>query len=113
MRISDWSSDVCSSDLALEALTREPGRSLVMNCGYGRGFSVREVLDEVDRVTGRRIERRQQLRRAGAPASLVADTGLIGQTLPWQPGRQSVVEGKSGSVSGVHGGSRIIKKKKK
>ncbi|MBA4163679.1 MAG: UDP-glucose 4-epimerase GalE [Erythrobacter sp.] len=71
--------------LALEALTREPGRSLVMNCGYGRGFSVREVLDAVDRVTGRRIERRQQLRRAGDPASLVADTGLIGQTLPWKP----------------------------
>lgn len=71
--------------LALEALAREPGRSLVMNCGYGRGFSVREVLDAVDRATGRRIERRQQPRRAGDPASLVADTGLIGQTLSWTP----------------------------
>lgn len=71
--------------LALGALAREPGRSMVMNCGYGRGFSVREVLDAVDRVTGKRIERRQQPRRAGDPASLVADTGLIGQTLPWTP----------------------------
>ena len=39
----------------LEALEAQPGRSLT-NCGYGRGFSVLEVLDAVDRATGRRIK---------------------------------------------------------
>ena len=71
--------------LALEALAQQPGRSLLMNCGYGRGFSVNEVLDAVDRVTNRKIERRLEPRRAGDPASLVSDPSLIRATLPWQP----------------------------
>ncbi|MDE2412126.1 MAG: UDP-glucose 4-epimerase GalE, partial [Sphingomonadales bacterium] len=44
--------------LALEALIAAPDGSLTMNCGYGKGFSVLEVLDAVDRVTNRTIERR-------------------------------------------------------
>ena len=56
-----------------------------MKCGYGRGFSVNEVLDAVDRVTNRKIERRLQPRRAGDPASLVSDPAVIRATLPWQP----------------------------
>ena len=71
--------------LALEALIAEPARSLTMNCGYGRGFSVLEVLDAVDRVTNRKIERRMEPRRAGDPASLVSNNRLIKATLPWQP----------------------------
>lgn len=71
--------------LALEALIGEPERSMTMNCGYGRGFSVLEVLDAVDRVTNRTIDRRLQSRRAGDPASLISDNALIRQTLPWQP----------------------------
>jgi len=71
--------------LALEALIAEPGRSLTMNCGYGRGFSVLEVLDAIDRITNRRIERRMQPRRAGDPDSLIADNGRIKATLPWEP----------------------------
>lgn len=71
--------------LALEALIELPERSLTMNCGYGRGFSVLEVLDAVDRVTNRRIERRMEARRAGDPAALISDPSLIRATLPWQP----------------------------
>ena len=71
--------------LALEALVEQPGRSLTMNCGYGRGFSVLEVLDAVDRVTNRKIERRLEGRRAGDPDSLVSDPARIRSTLPWQP----------------------------
>src|SRR5688572_25426039 len=71
--------------LALEALIAQPGRSLTMNCGYGRGFSVLEVLDAVDRVTNRTIERVLQGRRAGDPGSLVSDPSRIKATLPWQP----------------------------
>jgi len=71
--------------LALEALIAEPARSLTMNCGYGRGFSVTEVLDAVDLATGGRIERRMAPRRMGDPDSLIADNSLIRATLPWVP----------------------------
>ena len=71
--------------LALEALIQQPERSLTMNCGYGKGFSVLEVLDAVDRVTNTKIERRMQPRRAGDPAELVSDPGRIRATVPWQP----------------------------
>lgn len=71
--------------LALEALIAEPARSLTMNCGYGRGFSVHDVLDAVGRVTGVAVERRFAPRRAGDPDSLVADNNRIRATLPWAP----------------------------
>ena len=71
--------------LALQALIADPARSLTMNCGYGRGFSVNEVLDAVDRVTNRTIERRYGPRRAGDPDSLISDPSLIRATLPWEP----------------------------
>ena len=71
--------------LALEALIAEPKRSLTLNCGYGRGFSVLEVLDAVDRATNRKLERRIAPRRAGDADSLVADNARIMATLPWQP----------------------------
>ncbi len=67
--------------LALEALIAEPARSLTMNCGYGRGFSVLEVLDAVDRVTNLTIERRLEGRRVGDPPSLISDNARIMATL--------------------------------
>ena len=79
-------SDLASAHvLALEALIEEPRRSLTMNCGYGRGFSVMEVLDAVDRVTNAHIERRMEPRRAGDAGELVSDPSRIRATLPWQP----------------------------
>ncbi|MEM6826843.1 MAG: UDP-glucose 4-epimerase GalE [Pseudomonadota bacterium] len=71
--------------LALEALIEQPQRSMTMNVGYGRGFSVLEVLDAVDRVTNSPIERRQMPRRAGDVASLVSDNSRIKAALPWEP----------------------------
>ena len=71
--------------LALEALIAQPQRSLTMNVGYGRGFSVLEVLDAVDHVAGSTIERRQMPRRAGDVPSLVSDPSLIRETVPWRP----------------------------
>jgi UDP-glucose 4-epimerase len=70
---------------ALEKLVENGQVSHIMNCGYGRGFSVLEVLDAVDRVTNVRVERRLEPRRAGDPDSLVADNGKILATLPWRP----------------------------
>ena len=71
--------------IALDALIAEPARSHRLNCGYGRGFSVLEVLDAVDRLTNRTIERRMQPRRAGDPDALVADNNAIRATLGWTP----------------------------
>jgi UDP-glucose 4-epimerase len=70
---------------ALEKLIADPGASHIMNCGYGRGFSVLEVLDAVDRVTNLKIERRIEARRAGDPDALVAQNNKIMATLPWRP----------------------------
>lgn len=70
---------------ALGALIADPATSLTMNCGYGRGFSVLEVLDAVDRVTNMTITRQMQPRRAGDPGALVSDPSRIRATLPWQP----------------------------
>ncbi|RZA28137.1 MAG: UDP-glucose 4-epimerase GalE, partial [Proteobacteria bacterium] len=71
--------------LALGALVDQPGESLTMNCGYGRGFSVMEVLDSVDRITNNKITRIMGPRRAGDPDSLISDNRRIKQTLPWVP----------------------------
>jgi len=71
--------------LALEALIADPGTSHRLNCGYGRGFSVLEVLDAVDRATNRRIDRHMGARRAGDPDALVADNAAIRAAFGWTP----------------------------
>jgi len=71
--------------LALEALIAEPEKSRTLNCGYGRGFSVLEVLDAVERVTNMPIARRMEPRRAGDPAALVAANEAIVAAFGWQP----------------------------
>jgi UDP-glucose 4-epimerase len=71
--------------LALEALIAEPERNLTLNCGYGRGFSVLEVLDAVEQVSGLSIERRMEPRRPGDPDALVAANDAIVETFGWQP----------------------------
>jgi len=79
-------SDLAAAHVAaLEHLIAHPNESLTMNCGYGRGYSVLEVLDAVDRVTNRTIERRFAERRLGDAAELVADNRRILATLPWRP----------------------------
>ncbi len=70
---------------ALDVLIADPAKSHTLNAGYGRGFSVLEVLDAVDRITNRTIERRLEGRRAGDPAALIADNRAILATLDWTP----------------------------
>jgi UDP-glucose 4-epimerase len=84
-------SDLAAAHVAaLEKLIAEPTASHVMNCGYGRGFSVLEVLDSVDRVTNLTIERRLSPRRAGDPPRLIADNARILDTVPWRPVRDDL-----------------------
>jgi len=79
-------SDLADAHLhALGALIAAPATSHVLNCGYGRGFSVLEVLDAVDRVTNQTIVRRLHARRAGDPDALIADNSRILAATPWRP----------------------------
>ncbi|MGB0752433.1 MAG: NAD-dependent epimerase/dehydratase family protein, partial [Gammaproteobacteria bacterium] len=61
------------------------GESLTLNCGYGHGYSVREVLDMVQRVAGEEMNIREEPRRAGDPPSLIAGADRIRETLNWSP----------------------------
>jgi UDP-glucose 4-epimerase len=61
------------------------GGSLVANCGYGRGYSVREVLDAARRVTGISFAITEGARRPGDPAELIADPERIRRVLRWRP----------------------------
>jgi UDP-glucose 4-epimerase len=70
---------------ALDALGADPGRSHILNCGYGRGFSVLDVLDCVDRVAGVTLKRRMTPRRMGDPPALVADNSRLLARLQWRP----------------------------
>jgi UDP-glucose 4-epimerase len=70
--------------LALDHLFRG-GASSVFNCGYGRGFSVRQVIDTVAAVAECKIATRLAPRRPGDPAELIADAARIREELGWQP----------------------------
>ena len=69
---------------ALEYLL-EGGESLTLNCGYGHGFSVREVLKVMEEVAGRPIAARPAPRRAGDSPKLVADSRALQERFRWQP----------------------------
>ncbi len=77
--------DLCSAHwLALQSLMGGAG-SQAYNLGNGHGFSVQEVIDTAERVTGRKVPVVNEPRRAGDPARLVADASLVRQQLGWQP----------------------------
>lgn len=61
------------------------GPSETLNCGYGHGYSVREVLRSVERVSGRPLNVQEMPRRAGDPPTLVAKADRIRSVLGWQP----------------------------
>ncbi len=75
------------ADAHLRALDylRAGGSSLTLNCGYGHGYSVREVLAAVQRAAGLPLEIRDLPRRPGDPATLIARSARIREQLGWQP----------------------------
>ncbi|CAN5597172.1 UDP-glucose 4-epimerase GalE [soil metagenome] len=81
-------SDLAAAHVAaLDLLIARPGESHILNAGYGKGFSVLEVLDAVDRVTNMKLVREIGPRRAGDSGALVADNRAILATLDWTPQR--------------------------
>ncbi|URD60399.1 UDP-glucose 4-epimerase GalE [Sphingomonas sp. KRR8] len=75
---------------ALQALIASPDENLTMNCGYGRGFSVLQMLDALDKVNGTPIERRMGPRRAGDPPQLVASNRRLVERLGWSPKHDAI-----------------------
>lgn len=61
------------------------GASDAFNCGYGRGYSVREVLRMVEKVSGVKLRVEEGPRRAGDPAELVAESSKIKKAFGWKP----------------------------
>ena len=84
-------SDLAAAHVAaLDWLVEHPGENLAMNCGYGKGLSVLEVLDAVDRITDKPVIRVVEGRRVGDPPELVADNHRLLETLDWRPAHADI-----------------------
>ncbi len=77
--------DLASAHLNALDYLRAGGASLLANCGYGHGYSVREVLKSVEKIAGLKLDVREEPRRAGDPPTLVAKCDRVRQTLGWAP----------------------------
>ena len=77
--------DLASAHLKALDYLRSGGESQTVNCGYGRGYSVREVISTVNRLHGTPIKTIEGPRRAGDPPSLVAKADRVREILGWQP----------------------------
>jgi UDP-glucose 4-epimerase len=104
-------SDLVAAHLqALSHLTNG-GESLVVNCAYGHGYSISEVIETVRKVLGRSVDARLAPRRVGDPAAIMADSTRIRSKLGWEPrldDRPLIVEhtpcsGKPCCASGTSG----------
>jgi UDP-glucose 4-epimerase len=78
-------SDLAAAHLNALDYLRAGNASLTANVGYGKGYSVREVLDSVERIGGRRLTIREEPRRAGDPPSLIARCDRVREQLRWTP----------------------------
>jgi UDP-glucose 4-epimerase len=83
-------SDLIDAHMAALAYLRAGGASLTCNCGYGRGYSVHEVVEVVKRVSGVDFKVHAAGRRAGDPAAIVAKADLIRRELGWRPQRDDL-----------------------
>lgn len=77
--------DLASAHLKALEYLRNGGTSTTLNCGYGHGYSVREVLDMVGKVNGKPLNIIEEDRRAGDPPALIAKADKIRTVLGWTP----------------------------
>jgi UDP-glucose 4-epimerase len=77
--------DIVGAHLAALDYLRNGGASITLNCGYGHGYSVREVIGAVKRISAVDFTVTERPRRPGDPASIVADTKAIRKLLSWAP----------------------------
>ena len=77
--------DLASAHLDALTYLRNGGESTTLNCGYGHGYSVREVLETVEKVNGAPLNIAEEPRRAGDPPELVAVADRVRTVLGWAP----------------------------
>ena len=77
--------DLATAHLDALQYLRDGGQSVVLNCGYGHGYSVREVIQSVERTIDARLPVKEEPRRAGDPPVLVARADRVRSTLGWKP----------------------------
>jgi UDP-glucose 4-epimerase len=85
-------SDLVEAHALLLAYLRGGGASTTLNCGYGQGFSVRQVVEMVRKVSGVAFEAKESPRRAGDPAAVVAGAQKVRSLLGWQPAHDDLEE---------------------
>lgn len=77
--------DLATAHIDALAYLRKGGESATLNCGYGHGYSVREVLSAVEKASGKPLKVTEEARRAGDPPELVAVADRIRRVLGWEP----------------------------
>jgi len=77
--------DLAAAHLKALDYLRAGGESTTLNCGYGHGYSVREVLDMVGEIAGCALTVQETDRRAGDPPTLIAEAARIRDVLGWEP----------------------------
>ena len=77
--------DLATAHLDALRYLRGGGESTVLNCGYGHGYSVREVLAAVERANGEKLNIAEEPRRAGDPPELIAVANRVREVLGWAP----------------------------
>lgn len=85
-------SDLAAAHVAALSYLEADGAGATLNCGYGRGFSVRRVLDLVEKVSGQPLKRTIGSRRPGDVAEIYAKIDRINATLDWKPRHDDLEE---------------------
>ena len=85
-------SDLANAHVKAVEYLERGGESTVLNCGYGRGFSVKQVVAAVEAAHGKSLEAKNGPRRAGDPPALVARADRIRETLGWVPAHEDMGE---------------------
>jgi UDP-glucose 4-epimerase len=83
-------SDLASAHVAALDYLESGGRGVVLNCGYGRGYTVLEVVAALEAVLGRDLKKRRAPRRPGDPARYLSDVTRLRATLDWAPQYESL-----------------------
>ena len=78
-------SDLADAHVNALGFLRNGGESTTLNCGYGHGYSVKEVIDTVNKVNGKPLKVIEEARRAGDPAVLVSNANKLKSLFNWQP----------------------------
>jgi len=77
--------DLATAHLDALSYLRDGGKSVTLNCGYGHGYSVRDVIKSVERVGARPLVVKEEPRRAGDPPILIAKADRVRSVLGWKP----------------------------